>query len=100
VAAHRHRRQAERDAERRRWSGLTETQAQALDSVLAEERLLALVAQGAQRNWRAAAWLLERGHPERWALRPREPDERPAPDPDDPFRELDELAARRRRRDP
>jgi hypothetical protein len=39
-----------------------------------EYNLIALVAHAAQRDWRAAAWLLERQHPERWA-RPNPLDE-------------------------
>ena len=67
----------------------------------AENRNVAIVAQAAQTNWQAAAWLLERQWPEHWA-RPSQrakPDEgdAPAPAPGDPFAEVDELAARRRR---
>src|SRR5262249_26070077 len=40
----------------------------ALDNALAEHRLVALVAAAAGKGqWRAAAWLLERRHPERWS---------------------------------
>jgi hypothetical protein len=72
-----------------------------LGRVLREERLVGLVAAGAKTNWRAAAWLLERRYPERWA--PVRPQEEPEPAPvgvgaDDPFAEVDQLAARRRAR--
>lgn len=62
-----------------------------------ESRSVALVAQAATTNWQAAAWLLERRWPERWA-RPsqREKDEGAgAPVTVDPFAEVDELAQRR-----
>ncbi len=98
TAACRQRRRDEREQERREWVGLTAHQAHALDSALAEERLLASVAHAARENWRASAWLLERRYPEHWAQRPREVEAAPPPDPDDPFREVDELAARRRER--
>ena len=64
-----------------------------------ESRSVALVAQAAATNWQAAAWLLERRWPERWA-RPsqREKDEGAgAPVQVDPFAEVDELAQRRKR---
>ena len=72
-----------------------------LARVLDERRLIALVATGAKTNWRAAAFLLERRYPERWA-----PVRRSAMEPelpgvfadDDPFAEVDQLAARRRTR--
>jgi hypothetical protein len=38
----------------------------ALARATREERLVALVAQAATKNWRAAAWILERRYPERW----------------------------------
>jgi hypothetical protein len=38
----------------------------ALARATSEERLVALVAQAATKNWRAAAWILERRYPERW----------------------------------
>jgi hypothetical protein len=96
VAAHRRRRAEERDEERRAWTGLSAEQSDVLDAALDETCLVASVAYGARENWRAAAWLLERQYPARWASRPREP-EAPAPNPQDPFAEVDELAARRRR---
>jgi hypothetical protein len=72
-----------------------------LARVLAEERLIAQVAAAAKTNWRAAAFLLERHYPERWApARPRADGELEpvrADDPSDPFYEVDRLAARRRR---
>jgi hypothetical protein len=71
-----------------------------LARVLAEERLIALVAAAAKTNWRAAAFLLERHYPERWAPVPRSAMESdlPPPDGDDPFAEVDQLAAKRRAR--
>lgn len=66
-----------------------------------EARNVALIAQAAATNWNAAAWLLERQYPERWA-RPsqREKSEESAgttsAGPTDPFAEVDELAQRRR----
>jgi hypothetical protein len=72
-----------------------------LGRVLREERLIGLVAAGAKTNWRAPAWILERRYPERWG--PVRPQEEPEPAPpivraDDPFAEVDMLAARRRAR--
>lgn len=66
-----------------------------------ETRNVALIAQAALTNWQAAAWLLERQYPERWA-RPSQretaaPSAPPARDPSDPFAEVDELAQRRTR---
>jgi hypothetical protein len=73
-----------------------------LARVLAEERLVAHVAAAAKTNWRASAWLLERHYPERWApVRRSALDEEPvpvAPNENDPFAEVDSLAARRRAR--
>jgi hypothetical protein len=67
----------------------------------AETRNIAIVATAAATNWQAAAWLLERTYPDRWARISQrnlagavnEPPARP----DDPFAEVDELAAARRR---
>jgi hypothetical protein len=44
---------------------------------IAEDALALGITQAAREDWRAAAWLLERQFPERYALRdePREPDE-------------------------
>jgi hypothetical protein len=75
---------------------------QALARATREERLVALVAQAAAKNWRVAAWLLERRFPERWGPeRLRARDVAPTPSTtseiDDLFAEVDELAARRRR---
>jgi hypothetical protein len=73
----------------------------ALQVALDETRLVALIAQASRNNWRAAAWLLERSHPERWASGYRpvvEAEQRPSGD--DPFHEVDQLAERRRHRQP
>lgn len=77
---------------------LTAEQQATLDAATAEPRLVALVAQAARTQWRAAAWLLERRHPERWSERGRPLAPASPPDLDDPFREVDELAERRRER--
>ncbi|HKE79025.1 MAG TPA: hypothetical protein VKB54_06940 [Solirubrobacteraceae bacterium] len=68
----------------------------------AEARAVAQIARAGADDWRAAAWFLERGFPDRWG-RPAERErliEIPAPaEPapaEDPFAEVDELAARRR----
>jgi hypothetical protein len=67
-----------------------------------EVRRVATIAAAANENWQAAAWLLERQYPERWArMSQREqPPGQPSaePQPDDPFSEVDELAEARRRR--
>jgi hypothetical protein len=74
-----------------------------LEQVLArateETRLVAVIAAVAGKgNWRAAAWLLER-HPERWGVQRRVQVElQPESKPDDPCREVDELARLRRER--
>jgi hypothetical protein len=70
----------------------------ALASALQEEKLVAVVAAEARSNWRASAWLLSRIHPTRWGERGREVPLAFPDDPDDPFREVDELAERRKRR--
>jgi transposase len=66
----------------------------------AEPGLLAAVLAASQRgSWQAAAWILERRWPERWARPPRRQEEPITPSEpvaDDPFQEVDELAARRR----
>jgi transposase len=62
--------------------------------------LVAQVGKAASRgSWRAAAWLLERRHPERWG-RPADRAESVSPmgDTADPLDALDELAPRRRGR--
>lgn len=72
----------------------------------AEVRHVAQIAQASADSWQAAAWLLERQHPERWgrvSVRLREeapPQHEPAAvaPTDDPFTEVDELAERRRNR--
>lgn len=68
----------------------------------AETVLTTRIAAASRENWQAAAWLLERRHPERWArVSQRDKDDRePAPvsAADDPFAEVDELAQRRRQR--
>jgi hypothetical protein len=71
-----------------------------LGRVLEEPRLIAQVAAAAKTNWRASAWLLERRYPERWAAPPRRADDEPPPAviADDPFAEVDQLAAKRRAR--
>jgi hypothetical protein len=72
----------------------------------AEARNVASIANAARQNWQAAAWLLERQYPDRWgrtSVRLRDTPVEDAPqveravDDDDPFREVDELAERRRR---
>ena len=73
---------------------------QVLMRALDEPRLVAYIATQARSQWRAAAWLLERRYPERWgpARRVDEDELAPVLDPDDPFHEIDQLAARRRER--
>ena len=67
-----------------------------LAEATSEPRLVAYVARAAAAgNWRAAAWLLERRHPERWGAGERKPELLPG---DDPFVAVDELAKRRRLR--
>jgi hypothetical protein len=74
-----------------------------------EETAVDSILMAAAEDWRAAAWFLERAHPERWGrpsttLRsppskpPEEAEVPPAVEPPpsgDPFAEVDELAARR-----
>lgn len=68
----------------------------------AEVTLVAEIATASRSNWQAAAWLLERLAPSRYGkpsvrLRDEAPPSEPVEPPaDDPFREVDELAARRR----
>lgn len=63
---------------------------------MTERQLVAVVEDAAREgSWNAAAWLLERKWPERWAKRAKP---KPAPErekPADPFAEIDELAERR-----
>jgi hypothetical protein len=71
-----------------------------------EVRLVTEIAKAASTDWRAALALLEREFPDRWGpvsvrVREVEAPESPivtTPDEDDPFREVDELAERRRTR--
>jgi hypothetical protein len=66
-----------------------------------EVRNVAVIASAATDSWQAAAWLLERTAPERWARVSQRELAMPTPPADvtkadDPFAEADELAARRR----
>jgi hypothetical protein len=73
----------------------------AVEQATQEHRLVAIVAREANKGqWRAAAWLLEHRFPERWGQqRARVAESPPAPaSEDDPFLEVDQLAARRRTR--
>lgn len=72
-----------------------------------EARNVAAIASAAKESWQAAAWMLERQYPERWgrvSVRLRDPEAIPSEpieierDDDDPFREVDELAEKRRQR--
>jgi hypothetical protein len=66
-----------------------------------EVRNVAQIANAATTSWQAAAWMLERQYPDRWArVSQREKEEPTSPadlTDEDPFREVDELAERRRR---
>jgi hypothetical protein len=64
----------------------------------AEMRAVGLIAQAAQSQWQAAAWLLERQFPERWARVSQRDKAEPEPPTADPFAEVDQLAEARRRR--
>jgi hypothetical protein len=58
-----------------------------------------LMTAAAKGQWRAAAWLLERRWPERWAPGRRAPTPAPFSEADNVFAEFDELATLRRRHD-
>jgi hypothetical protein len=69
----------------------------------AEPALVLSILRAAQKEgrWHAAAWLLERSRPEAWGrvtTRPAAGTSEPMSSPDDPFLELDELAAKRRKK--
>jgi hypothetical protein len=66
-----------------------------------EVRNVGIIANAAQESWQAAAWMLERSYPDRWA-RPSqrdnvEPPSAPTPE-EDPFADVVDLAERRRSR--
>jgi hypothetical protein len=67
-----------------------------------EVRNVAIVAAAARESWQAAAWMLERSYPDRWA-RPSQrdlavpPTAEPTPE-EDPFADVVSLAERRRAR--
>jgi hypothetical protein len=65
-----------------------------------EARNVTIVASAARESWQAAAWMLERTAPERWArVTQRETArelEKAETSKSDPFAEVDELASRRR----
>ena len=73
-----------------------------------EVRNVATIAKAATESWQAAAWLLERGYPDRWGKAPvrmrEDAPEADGPDvsdgPPDPFEEVDELARKRATRSP
>jgi predicted nucleic acid-binding Zn ribbon protein len=71
---------------------------EAVRDAVQEPKLVAVIAAEARHNWRASAWLLSRIHPTRWGERGRDVPLTFDDDPDDPFREVDELASRRRRK--
>jgi transposase len=65
----------------------------------AEARNVAIIANAARDHWQAAAWLLERQYPERWARASQRGQATSKPETatkSDPLAELDELATRRR----
>jgi hypothetical protein len=97
-------RAAERSSPIARAAALPPEQQAVLDQALAEPRLVALVAQAANRGtWRAAAFLLERHYPERWGPQRAVRGDLPRPlidDEGDAFAEVDQLAELRRRRSP
>jgi hypothetical protein len=74
--------------------------AAALEQMLAEPRLVAEIVKASKSNWRAAAYLLERTYPERWARISQRSDEEPHTrfDPFAEFEFADELAPRRSQR--
>jgi hypothetical protein len=62
---------------------------------------VARIAQAGRDDWHAAAWILERSAPQRWARMSQRELEQGPTEPtleDDPFAEVDELAEARRRR--
>jgi hypothetical protein len=66
-----------------------------------EVRNVGLIAGAAQESWQAAAWMLERSYPDRWARPSQRDQEQPpaAPTPEeDPFADVVDLAERRRSR--
>jgi hypothetical protein len=68
-----------------------------------EVRNVAQISKAASDSWQAAAWLLERQYPDRWgrtSVRVRDEEDQVVEDveADDPFAEVDELAAARRKR--
>lgn len=65
---------------------------------IGESRNVALIAHAATENWQAAAWMLERQFPERWARVSQRDKENEGPKANDPFAEVDELARVRNRR--
>jgi hypothetical protein len=69
-----------------------------------EAAMVGVLARAAARGeWRAAAFLLSHRWPQRWGpqrLNGQSPDEWPDDDAGNPFAEIDELAERRRRRQP
>jgi hypothetical protein len=72
--------------------------AEAVERATSETRLTGLVAAEAGRgNWRAAAWILERRYPDRWAPIRRRPDGELEVVDDPMFAEVDELRRRRER---